>query len=197
MSALPSGYSLRRPTSADAEAVAAVMTAAGEGAEEVTAADVKNEWHLLETDGEVWIAESDGLVAAAAELLKRADDHVASEAYVDPEHCGRGLGSVLVALIEERAQALAPGARLTNGVLASDRAAVALLERRATSRFATSTEWRSISKNLHQRRAGLRGSSRVSSIVTMRSSFTTRPTRLSPRNGVIEGRHSTTSAGSE
>ena len=130
MSALPPGYSLRRPTSADAEAAAAVMTAAGEGAEEVTADDVRHEWHLLDADGEVWIAESDGLVAAVAGLLKRADDHVASEAYVDPEHCGRGLGSRLVALIEERAQALAPGARLTNGVLAFDRAALTLLEGR-------------------------------------------------------------------
>ena len=98
MSALPPGYSLRRPTSADAEAAAAVMTAAGEGAEEVTADDVRHEWHLLDADGEVWIAESDGLVAAVAELLKRADDHVASEAYIDPEHRGRGLGSELVAL---------------------------------------------------------------------------------------------------
>ena len=72
MSALPPGYSLRRPTSADAEAAAAVMTAAGEGAEEVTADDVRHEWHLLDADGEVWIAESDGDSARHGALSHRS-----------------------------------------------------------------------------------------------------------------------------
>jgi mycothiol synthase len=67
-------------------------------------------------------------VAAYAELLKRGDDHVASEGFVAPEHTGRGLGAALLGLIEQRAHELAPGGRLTNGILATNRAAVALLE---------------------------------------------------------------------
>jgi mycothiol synthase len=127
---LPPGYSLRRPRPEDAEAVATVMTAADEAAEEVTAADVKREWHELDLDNDVWLVASGNAVVAAAGLLKRADDRVASEAYVDPEHRGRGLGSALLTLIEKRAQELAPRARLGNGALVSNDAAIALLEQR-------------------------------------------------------------------
>ncbi len=126
---LPADYALRRPTPEDAEAVAAVMTKAYD-VEEVTADDVRREWHELDVDNDVWVIESGGAVVATAELLKRADDRVASEAYVDPEHRGRGLPSALLTLIEERAQELAPGARLTNGALGSDDVAAELFEER-------------------------------------------------------------------
>jgi mycothiol synthase len=127
---LPAGYSLRRPTPDDAEAVAAVMTKADDDAEEITGEDVKREWHELDLDNDVWLVDSGNAVVAAAGLFKRADDRVASEGYVDPEHRGRGLGSALLRLIEKRAQELAPGARLNNGALVSNEAAVALFEQR-------------------------------------------------------------------
>jgi mycothiol synthase len=127
---LPRGYALRRPRPEDAEAVAAVMTAGDDAVEEVTAADVKREWHELDIDNDVWLVDSGNAVVAAAGLVKHTDDRVASEAYVAPEHQDRGLGSALLALIEARARELAPGARLSNGVLSSNDAAVALLERR-------------------------------------------------------------------
>jgi mycothiol synthase len=127
---VPDGYLVRRPKPEDAEAVAGVMTAADGAADEITAGDVAREWRELDLANDVWLLEVDGIVAASAGLLKRGDGHVASEGYVDPSHLGRGLGAVLLALIEERAGELSPGGRLTNGVLDSNRAAVALLEKR-------------------------------------------------------------------
>jgi mycothiol synthase len=126
----PRGYAVRRPTPNDAEAVADVMTAADDGAEQVSPADVVRQWRELDVYNDVWLleTEADDEVAAYAELLKRSDDHVASEGFVAPEHAGRGLGAALLGLIEQRAQELAPGGRLTNGILATNRAAVALLE---------------------------------------------------------------------
>jgi GNAT superfamily N-acetyltransferase len=123
-------YALRHPKPKDAAAVAAVMAAAGEAAENVTAADVKREWRELDIDNDVWLVESGHAVVAAGGLLKHADDRVASAAYIAPEHRERGLGFALLALIEERARELAPGARLTNGILSSNHAAAALLEQR-------------------------------------------------------------------
>jgi mycothiol synthase len=127
---LPAGYALRRPTLDDAEAVASVITKADEAAEEVTADDVRRDWRELDVDNDVWVVESRGSIVAAAGLFKRPDDRVASEAYVDPQHRGRGLASALLTFIEKRAHELAPGGRLTNGVLDSNDTAVALLEQR-------------------------------------------------------------------
>ena len=126
----PAGYALRRPTPDDASAVATVMTAADDGADTVRAADVAREWRELDVHNDVWLLETEAPneVAAYAELLKRSDDHVASQGFVAPEHTGRRLGAALLGLIEQRAQELAPGGRLTNGILATNRAAVALLE---------------------------------------------------------------------
>ena len=127
---LPAGYSARPPTRPDAEVVAALMTAADAGADQVSPADIAREWRELDVHNDVWLLETEAedKVAAYAELLKRGDDHVASEGFVAPEHTGRGLGAALLGLIEQRAHELAPGGRLTNGILATNRAAVALLE---------------------------------------------------------------------
>ena len=106
------------------------MTAADAGADQVSPADIAREWRELDVHNDVWLleTEADDEVAAYVELLKRSDDHVASEGFVAPEHTGRGLGAALLGLIEQRAHELAPGGRLTNGILATNRAAVALLE---------------------------------------------------------------------
>jgi mycothiol synthase len=105
---LPPGYSIRRPTLADAEAVAALMTAA-EADEGFTADDVRHEWHHFDLDNDVWLIESRGAAVGTAGLLERPDGAIASEGYVDPEERGRGLGSALLTLIEERARERARG----------------------------------------------------------------------------------------
>ena len=129
---VPAGYSARRPRPSDAEAIAALMTAADQGADQVNPADIEREWRGLDIQHDTWLleaeADANAEAAAYAELLKRADDHVASEGYVAPEHIGRGLGTALLELIEQRARELTPQGRLTNGVIAANRAAVALLE---------------------------------------------------------------------
>jgi mycothiol synthase len=122
---LPPGYSIRRPALADAEAVAALMTAA-EADEGFTADDVRHEWHHFDLDNDVWLIESRGAAVGTAGLLKRPDGAIACEAYVDPEERGRGL----LTLIEERARERAPGGVLRNGVLAANAAAITLLEQR-------------------------------------------------------------------
>src|SRR5437868_3451678 len=131
---LPAGYSVRRPTPKDAEAVAALMSAAEEGAEQVSPADVEREWRGLDVRNDVWLleaeAEPEPKAAAYAELLKRSEDHIASQGYVAPDQTGRGLGTALVELIEQRARELAPEGRLGNGILNSNRAAIKLLEQR-------------------------------------------------------------------
>jgi GNAT superfamily N-acetyltransferase len=130
----PAGYSARRPTRTDAEAVAALMTAADEGADQVNPADIEREWRGLDIQHDAWLLEADAdanaEAAAYADLLKRSEDHVASQGYVAPDHTGRGLGAALLELLEQRARELTPKGRLTNGVIAANRAAVALLEQR-------------------------------------------------------------------
>lgn len=111
------------------------MTAADKGADKVSEADVAREWRELDVQNDVWLLEAETQlgheVSAYAELLKKTDNHVASEGFVLPEHTGRGLGTAVLELIETRARELAPKGRLTNGVLDSNKAAVALLEQRA------------------------------------------------------------------
>ncbi len=127
---LPAGYSLRRPTPSDAEAVAAMVTVADPDADPVKAADVERKWRGLDVDNDVWLveAEANGDLAAYAELLRRSEDHVASQGFVAPEHLGRGLGAAVLTLLENRAREVVPRGRITNGVLRSLRPAVALLE---------------------------------------------------------------------
>ena len=127
---LPDGYSVRRPTPSDAPAAAAVITGADEAADKLTADDIERGWRELDLDNDVWLFDQNGSVVACGGLLKRSDERVASEGYVEPRHAGRGLGSALLTLIEARAAELAPRGRLTNGVIASNRAATSLLEGR-------------------------------------------------------------------
>ncbi len=110
----PAGYVLRRPSLADAEAVAALKRAIDvhrHGTSEVTADEVRLEWALprLSLDDDAWVVEdADGTVVAYGLCWMEAPpDEVAAEQLVDPAHRRRGLNELLLGLCETRAAELA------------------------------------------------------------------------------------------
>ncbi len=114
---VPGGYTLRRPSSADAEAVAALKRAiegALYGESDVTADEVRNEWSLpgLSPGDDVWVVEDGGgaLVAYALCWLEAPPDGAAAEQLVEPAHRRRGLDELLLGLCEARAAELASSA---------------------------------------------------------------------------------------
>ena len=140
---LPTGYVLRRPSPAHAEAVAALKRAievVRYGESEVTAAEVRDEWSLpgLSLENDVWVVEdgSGSLVAYALCWLEAPPDEAAAEQLVAPRHRGRGLNELLLGLCETRAAELALAAASGSGVSLevwaheSDARRLELLERR-------------------------------------------------------------------
>ena len=111
---LPDGYVIRRPSSADAEAVAALKRAIEtdrHGDSDVTAGEVRDEWSLpgLSLESDVWVVEDGGgaLVAYALCWLEAPPDEAAAEQLVAPWHRGLGLHELLLGLCETRAAELA------------------------------------------------------------------------------------------
>jgi mycothiol synthase len=121
---------VRRPTHDDAEAVAALINAydeahgvdAGESAE-----DVRDYWRRLDLERDAWLFEVDGRLAGAASAASRGGDLVQGDGYVHPDLRGRGVGSAILRLTEERAREHG-AARIHNGTLHADTAGRALLE---------------------------------------------------------------------
>ncbi len=98
-------HALRRPVPGDAEAVLRVMLARDVediGYPDFTLEDLRADWATpgldLEHDG--WVAEGPGGEIVASALVLGDDALV----YVHPDACGRGLGSALRELAEERAR---------------------------------------------------------------------------------------------
>lgn len=109
---LPEGYVLRRPAVADVAAAQAVLDAAesadtGEARRHET--DLAQEWSdprcLLDEDW--WVVEaSGGRLTGVGWLEPETAGEVSADYYVHPEHRGRGLGGLLLDLIEARAAEL-------------------------------------------------------------------------------------------
>jgi mycothiol synthase len=118
---LAPGYTLRRPSPDDAEAVAALKRAIDVdrfGDSEATAEQVRDEWRLpgLSLPDDVWIVDAGGSVAAYGLcLLETPPAEVAGEQLVDPSHRGRGLNEVLLDLCEKRAADLLRAATAAGG----------------------------------------------------------------------------------
>ncbi len=129
---VPSGFIRRAATAADAARAAAVVQAFEEhqtGAAETTPGDVAEEWRELDPSADVWlIDDAGGDPAAYSGLYKESEERMVADGYVAPAALGRGLGAYLVAEAERLAAARG-AAVLENGVLESDTAAQALLER--------------------------------------------------------------------
>jgi mycothiol synthase len=108
---LPAGYSARPANLADAPAVVAMLNLSSRallGVDQHTVAYWTTAWQApgfqLEQDARVVLA-SNGQLAACVSLWDAAP-HVQLEQFgrVHPNHTGRGLGSYLLAWVEERAQ---------------------------------------------------------------------------------------------
>jgi mycothiol synthase len=137
---LPRGFTLSPLKMDDLEAVTGLVNTcevALDGEEETTVADIRTAWQSpsfnLETDS--WqVRSSEGKLVAALEVHNRHYVKIYTDGCVHPEYRGRGIGSQLLRLAEERARqfvSLAPAeARVTLSASfnAKDQQAQALLE---------------------------------------------------------------------
>jgi mycothiol synthase len=128
---------VRRPaTPADLPEVLALAQASDVvliGESDWTEADLREEWEDYDLARDVFLLELDGRLAGYAAFERRGDaGRMLADGYVHPELTGRGVGSELLRLTEERARqevaAVPSGERayLQNAALASDPAAPAL-----------------------------------------------------------------------
>ncbi len=74
------------------------------GASDWTAEDLRSEWSGLDLERDAWLVEIDGRLAGVAHLLGRKGERFIGDAYVHPELTGRGAGTLLLALLEDRAR---------------------------------------------------------------------------------------------
>jgi mycothiol synthase len=88
--------------------------------------DIRAEWRRTDLERDTWAWEHDGRLVAFAILRSRGEE-LSVNGFIHPDFRGRGLGTAILWATETRARER--GARkLDNGVLATDRAAAALLE---------------------------------------------------------------------
>lgn len=140
---LQATYSVRAPTLADADEITALVQAAEiaeTGEPEMEREILVDDWNKLNLETDAWVVlDGDGdagRIVGYGELTDRGHVQFNSWAATHPEHVGRGIGSLLVSRIEERARRRveeAPeGARVTlhNYVAHVNGAARELLESR-------------------------------------------------------------------
>src|SRR5215510_7644755 len=112
---LPAGYRLRAPVIGDLDAVADVLIAdeLDEAGQVVLGADfVRDEWSRVGFDlaTNAWVAvDGHGTIAGYVQAMREEPAFVDCWGVVHPGHRGRGIGSSLVDLTEERASRLLAG----------------------------------------------------------------------------------------
>lgn len=104
--------SARKPVIADLRAIVDLLhtceTAEG-GKASVTEEDIRNAWQAqgFTVASDAWvIVTNKGQVVAYTEVRQREDQHLAASLYVHPNYRGRGIGTLLIWLVEERARHL-------------------------------------------------------------------------------------------
>jgi len=136
---LPAGYRLRAPAPGDLDAVAGVLIAdeLDEVGQIVLGADfLRAEWSRPGFDlaADAWLVAG-GAGAIVGYVQARLEEPALVECWgvVHPGHRGRGIGSVLLDLTEQRSHGLLAGlgsARFRHAINAGDRAAAAMLQGR-------------------------------------------------------------------
>ena len=100
----------RPPAPGDLDAVLTVLRAADAavaGDSDWTASDLAAEWDRLDLERDAWVVELDGEIVGYASFEAKGA-RLLGDGYVHPEQRGRGIGSELVRLTEERAGAEGP-----------------------------------------------------------------------------------------
>ena len=97
---------VRRPTADDLEAVLALMRTtdiAVSGDSDWTASELADTWGDLDLNRDAWLFELDGTIAGYADFSAKGS-RLNGDGYVHPEFHGRGIGSEILRLTEERAR---------------------------------------------------------------------------------------------
>jgi ribosomal protein S18 acetylase RimI-like enzyme len=123
---LPTGYVVRHPAARDAGAVAEVVIAgevADFGEPDFTEDDLIDDWSrprfTLDHDAWVLAGPTGRIVGYAFVWEAQPESVIEGDAFVLPEYSGRGLGTLLVELMEQRARDLAGDRTVTFGIYAS------------------------------------------------------------------------------
>jgi ribosomal protein S18 acetylase RimI-like enzyme len=123
---LPTGYVVRHPAARDSGAVAEVVIAgdvADFGEPDFTEDDLLDDWSrprfALDQDAWVLAGPTGRIVGYAFVWEAQPEAVIEGDAFVLPEYSGRGLGTLLLELMEERARELAGERTATFGVYAS------------------------------------------------------------------------------
>jgi len=110
---IPAGYSVRRPDADELPAIAAFLEVCDRhdtGGADFTLAELESEWSMprFERTSDAWLVQAaGGGLAAYAHLTRRPNVAPDVAAWVHPDHRGRGLGTALVTLTEDRVRELA------------------------------------------------------------------------------------------
>jgi ribosomal protein S18 acetylase RimI-like enzyme len=69
-----------------------------------TEAELREDWERFDLDRDAWLVDLEGRLAGVAHMLDRRGGRFVGDAYVHPESTGRGVGSLLLELLEGRAR---------------------------------------------------------------------------------------------
>jgi ribosomal protein S18 acetylase RimI-like enzyme len=98
-----------RPTPDRLPEALALLQASDEaiwGASDWTEGDLREDWERIDLDRDAWLVELDGRLAGVAQLLDRRGARFIGDAYVHPALTGRGVGALVVQLLEGRVHEL-------------------------------------------------------------------------------------------
>lgn len=124
---------VRAPSDSDFEDVLALCRAADTavwGDSDWTRQDLRDEWDELDLERDAWLVQLDGRIAGYGTFADRGEGRLMGDGYVHPELQGRGVGSRLVDLYEQRAATIPGGRTLESAALRGDGAADVLFTSR-------------------------------------------------------------------